>query len=386
MSQLPEDWMEVKLGEILNVQTGKKNAQDSIDNGDYPFFTRSVDTQRIDTWSYDAESLFIAGEGNFAVKYYNGKFDLHQRTYMLTALKENAVDLKFLQNNIQPKVAKLVSTSVGSTVQSLRKPIIESLKIPLPPLEEQKKIADILSTVDKKIAFVEDNISQTEELKKGLMQKLLTQGIGHTEFKDSEVGRIPESWNLVQFDKVCDIRDGTHDSPKYIEEGIPFITSKHLTDNGIDFTETNYITKEDHIEFSKRSKVDNGDILFGMIGTIGKPTIVDTDFEFSIKNVALLKLSNNEFLSNIYILNLLKSSIINKQFLKFSNGGVQSFIALGIIRKLKIPVPPLEEQKQIAEILSTVDQKLEVLKEKKDFFKELKKGLMQKLLTGVMRV
>jgi type I restriction enzyme, S subunit len=195
------------------------------------------------------------------------------------------------------------------------------------------------------------------------------------------MSNLPKGWELVQFDKVCDIRDGTHDSPKYIENGIPFITSKHLTDNGIDFTETNYISEENHIEFSKRSKVDNGDILFGMIGTIGKPVIVNTDFEFSIKNVALLKLSSNELLSNIYVLNLLKSNIIINQFSKLSNGGVQSFIALGMIRKLKIPLPPLEEQKKIADILSTVDKKIAFVEENINATEELKKGLMQKLLT-----
>ena len=195
------------------------------------------------------------------------------------------------------------------------------------------------------------------------------------------MSNLPKGWELVQFDKVCDIRDGTHDSPKYIENGVPFITSKHLTDNGIDFTETNYISEENHIEFSKRSKVDNGDILFGMIGTIGKPVIVNTDFEFSIKNVALLKLSSNELLSNIYVLNLLKSNIIINQFLKLSNGGVQSFIALGMIRKLKIPLPPIEEQKKIADILSTVDKKIAFVEENINATEELKKSLMQKLLT-----
>ena len=195
------------------------------------------------------------------------------------------------------------------------------------------------------------------------------------------MSNLPKGWELVQFDKVCDIRDGTHDSPKYIENGVPFITPKHLTDNGIDFTETNYISEENHIEFSKRSKVDNGDILFGMIGTIGKPVIVNTDFEFSIKNVALLKLSSNELLSNIYVLNLLKSNIIINQFLKLSNGGVQSFIALGMIRKLKIPLPPIEEQKKIADILSTVDKKIAFVEENINATEELKKALMQKLLT-----
>ncbi|QEZ89344.1 type I restriction/modification system, specificity subunit [Aliarcobacter cibarius] len=313
------------------------------------------------------------------------KATLNPQLVVLKDIKINNVFLSYIISSliIQKQIKQ---TSGGGVLQTLSQKQIAKYIFPLPPLEEQKKIADILSTVDKKIAFVEENINATEELKKGLMQKLLTEGIGHTEFKDSELGRIHESWEVVQFDKVCDIRDGTHDSPKYIESGIPFITSKHLTDNGIDFTETNYISKENHIEFSKRSKVDNGDILFGMIGTIGKPIIVNTDFEFSIKNIALLKLSCNELLSNIYVLNLLKSNIITKQFSKLSNGGVQSFIALGMIRKLKIPLPPLEEQKQIAEILSTVDNKLENLKEKKQSFEELKKGLMQKLLTGEIRV
>ena len=132
---VPEEWDVVKVGDILNVQTGKMNAQDQVENGKYPFFTRSVNVQTIDTFAYDTEALFIAGEGNFKVKYYNGKFNLHQRTYMLISIKD--ANIKFLLNAIQPKVNKLISTSVGSTVQSLRKPLIEDLKIPFPPLKEQ---------------------------------------------------------------------------------------------------------------------------------------------------------------------------------------------------------------------------------------------------------
>jgi len=115
---IPVEWEVVELGNILNVQTGKMNAQDQIKGGIYPFFTRSVNVQTIDSYAYDTEALFIAGEGNFKVKYYNGKFNCHQRTYMLTSIGDN--NMKFLLNAIQPKVNKLISTSVGSTVQSLR--------------------------------------------------------------------------------------------------------------------------------------------------------------------------------------------------------------------------------------------------------------------------
>ncbi len=163
-------------------------------------------------------------------------------------------------------------------------------------------------------------------------------------------------WNIVRLGDICDVRDGTHDTPKYVDKGVPFITSKNLSTEGLNFTEVNCISYEDHIFFSKRSKVENGDILFGMIGTVGNPVIVNTDFEFSIKNVALLKLANNENLNNRYLLHLVKSDLINRQFKKLKRGGVQSFVALGSIRNLQISLPPLETQKQIAAVLDKADE------------------------------
>jgi len=200
-------------------------------------------------------------------------------------------------------------------------------------------------------------------------------------YKETEIGVIPVDWEVVKLGEVCDVRDGTHDSPKYQESGVPFITSKHLTNQGIDFTEANHISQSDHLNFSKRSLVENGDILFGMIGTIGKPLIVNYDFEFSIKNVALLKFVDNTQLLNVFTLNLLKSKMIDKQFSKLGNGGVQSFIALGMIRSLKIPLPPLKEQDKIADILTTADDKIEAIASQIQKAETLKKGLLQKLLS-----
>ena len=204
-------------------------------------------------------------------------------------------------------------------------------------------------------------------------------------YKKTKLGWIPVEWDVVKLGDICDVRDGTHDSPKYVDKGVPFITSKNLTPKGLDLTKITYITEENHKFFSKRSHVENGDILFGMIGTIGTSIIVNTDFEFSIKNVALIKFANSN-LNNLFILNVLNSQIVNKQFKKISNGGVLSFVALGAIRKLIIPLPPLPEQKKIATILSTVDDKIEILQSKKSEHETLKKGLMEQLLTGQIRV
>ena len=154
----------------------------------------------------------------------------------------------------------------------------------------------------------------------------------------------------VRLGDILDIRDGTHDTPKYVEHGIPLITSKNLTDNGLCFRNISYISEGDHKEISKRSAVGRGDILYGMIGTIGKPTLVETDIQFSIKNVALFKLSNPE-VDNRYFLYLLKSDEINKQISQASKGGTQKFVSLGALRDLKATLPSLPEQRRIAAIL-----------------------------------
>ena len=156
---------------------------------------------------------------------------------------------------------------------------------------------------------------------------------------------------------LSDVRDGTHYSPIYVSNGYPFITSKNLNDDGtIDFENVNYISTEDYNEFSKRSKPNKGDILFGMIGTIGKPVLVNTDIEFAIKNVALIK--EEKLLLNKYLIHKLLSKSILDQFNKNKDGGTQQFISLGNIRKLSIRYPSISEQLKVAQFLELVNDRI----------------------------
>lgn len=300
---------------------------------------------------------------------------------------DNNVNRRFIFHQLRSQIIqdKITNLKTNTAQPNLNLNQIGNFQVVVPPLKEQQKIAEILSTVDAQIDDTDKLIEKTKELKKGLMQRLLTKGIGHTEFKMTEIGDIPVEWEVEILNNISDVRDGTHDSPKYVEQGNPFITSKNLKEHGIDFSDINYISNEDHEKFSQRSNVDNGDILFGMIGTIGNPVIVKKEFEFSIKNVALIKFNDNN-ISNTFLLNILKSNLIEKQFEKLSNGGVQKFIALGMIRNLLIPVPSVEEQQKIANILSAVDIQIEEYQNKKIKLEEFKKGLMQQLLTGKIRV
>lgn len=272
-----------------------------------------------------------------------------------------------------------------TTQKNLTSQIVKELEVSIPEsTKEQQKIAEILGAVDEDITKTQEVIQATEKLKRGLMQQLFTRGIGHTKFKETKIGKIPDEWVVSELGKVCDVRDGTHRSPKYHEEGYPLITSKNLVDSGLDFDNVSLISETDFKEIERRSEVDNGDILFGMIGTIGNPVIVKKERDFAIKNVALIKFNKSE-MDNVFVLNFLKSTLTEKQFNQKKGGSTQKFIALGVIRQILITIPSKSEQKEIADILSAVDEKISVNKKFKEKLTLLKKGLMQDLLSGKVR-
>jgi type I restriction enzyme, S subunit len=161
-------------------------------------------------------------------------------------------------------------------------------------------------------------------------------------------------WEEYTSNDILDIRDGTHDSPKYIEKGYPLITSKNLIDGELSFADVNYISEEDYNQINKRSKVDRGDVLYSMIGSIGNYAMIKEEPHFAIKNVALFKF-NNDILDRMFFLHLINSSIINRQIEEKQRGGTQKFVSLKILRNLQIPLPPLPVQQKIATILDTAD-------------------------------
>lgn len=156
---------------------------------------------------------------------------------------------------------------------------------------------------------------------------------------------IPERWEISRLGEVYDVRDGTHDTPKYVPEGIPLITSKNLSSGKLVFDDVKLISLTDHESISQRSHVEKDDILFAMIGSIGNPVIVDTNRAFSIKNVALFK----------YFIRSVCAPKFLRYFLEFAasrmrinaSGGLQPFVSLGFLRSFPMALPPLAEQHRI---------------------------------------
>jgi type I restriction enzyme, S subunit len=178
-----------------------------------------------------------------------------------------------------------------------------------------------------------------------------------------------EDWILSILGISKDVRDGTHDSPSYYKKGFPLITSKNLTDSGLDMDNVSLISQSDFDKINKRSKVDSGDILFGMIGTIGNPVLVNQD-NFAIKNVALIK-EGGEIL-NIFLLQVFKSQIFDKYINSQHVGNTQKFLALSKIRELSLFIPSIKEQTQIGEFFKKLDNLITTQQKKLEKAKTLK--------------
>lgn len=167
------EWRERLLGDISKITTGSSNRQDSHMNGAYTFFDRSEDIRTSDTYLFDCEAVIVPGEGqDFIPKYFLGKFDLHQRTYAIMDFPE--CHGKFLFYAIHYFRSHFLSQAVGSTVKSLRLPMFQKMKLNLPTMEEQLKIASVLSTGDQEISALQQKLAALKQEKKALMQQLLT--------------------------------------------------------------------------------------------------------------------------------------------------------------------------------------------------------------------
>ena len=204
-------------------------------------------------------------------------------------------------------------------------------------------------------------------------------------YKQTEAGVIPEDWNCKKLKELCKkITDGTHDTPKPIANGIPFLTAIHVKESGIDYGNCLYLRKEDHEIIFARCNPQKGDVLLVNIGAgVATTAVVSVDYEFSLKNVALLKPSAELLGSYLnYCLSIRKESIVHA----LSSGGAQPFLPLSKIAEIQVPAPALAEQEQISQTLIDADALLVAIDRLIAKKRNIKQAAMQELLTGKRRL
>jgi type I restriction enzyme S subunit len=293
----------------------------------------------------------------------------------------------FLKYMLQSPAAlgRITGSKTGSAIKRIILRDLNSIKIALPKkLEEQKRIVEVLTVADSAIELADNVIEKTERLKKGLMQQLLTRGIGHTEYKDTPIGKTPKTWQVVRIGDVAETSSGgtpSRGKKEYFDGRIPWVKSGELRDNTIYATEET-ISKEG-LQNSAAKIFPKGTLLIALYGaTVGKTAILGIDATTNQAVCAILPKGdtiNPEFLK-YYIISR------REQLIAVSAGGAQPNISQEIIRFTNVPLPQPQEQRRIAEILLTLDKKLEVERAEMAKLENIKHGLMDLLLTGTVRI
>jgi type I restriction enzyme S subunit len=277
--------------------------------------------------------------------------------------KNTNVDVTFFYYFLQKLRSLFENLAGGSTYKEISMSTFSNINMPLPSLSEQQKIAEILSTVDEAIQKTNEIIAKTERLKKGLMQELLTKGIGHKEFKDTEIGRIPKEWKIAELKSFLELKNG--ERPEIIDNGnVPIYGA-----NGIMGYTTEFLVNNDFT------------IVIGRVGASGEVHLGQGKIWVS-DNAIYSKSYDKHRVHLPFIFYLLKF----KELKRFATKTTHPIITQTFLNSLKISLPPLSEQKKIAEILLAVDRKLEIERNEKARLERIKQGMMDLLLTGKVRV
>jgi type I restriction enzyme, S subunit len=387
IGRIPKDWDLMMLNEITNYKSSNLSLNKLEENtGKYKLYGASGMLKGIDFYQTDKESFAIVKDGSgFGNLLWCDKNSSILGTLGRITNKEIS-DLKFcfyLTHTI--KFKRYMS---GSTIPHLYYTDYGNIKLPVPPLPEQRKIAAILSTVDELISTTDKIIEKSKELKKGLMQKLFSEGIGHTEFKDTKIGRIPKDWEVVRLKKLLskpteyganssaiDFNEHTY---RYVR-----ITDIH-SDGRLNKTGIAGILREE----GKKYLLNQDDVIIARTGnTVGKSYLYNiTDGDCAYAGYLIRFVVNKDVLLPQYLFQYLQSNFFWNWVKRTVRTGAQPNINSKEYQSMRIPLPRLSDQNKIATILLEADAKIEKEQTQKAQLEALKKGLMQQLLTGKKRV
>jgi len=314
-------------------------------------------------------------------------------SYLIKIRLNSIIDPKFFWYFAQSPFYWKQISSRGATIKNINLEILRNLRVPIPPLEEQKKIVEILNTVDSIIIDTTNLIEKLKLLKEKTLNSLITGKIWHKEFKDTEFGKIPKNWEVVKLGEIAvDIyRYPTYYNIKYVDmdKGVPEVRGELIKENGEledDLSKYRFISKETSQRFSK-TILHEDDFVLSVRGTLGKVAIVPKFLEGANITANLMKISLNRlkcyppFFKQFFLSDFFRKNLDN-----ISSQTTIKTIQASKLKSIKIPLPPLEEQKKIVEILSTIDNKIELETKYLEYLKRLKEKLLAALMMGKIRV
>jgi type I restriction enzyme S subunit len=375
-------WTTKKLGEICeeNIKSPFK-VEDVSNSGEYPFFTSGENVLTHDKYLVDGENIFLATGGYANVKYYNGKASYSTDTWSLKV--KNAL-AKFVFYQILARLKYIDEVLFrGSGLRHLQKKEFLNIEIPLPPLPIQQKIVKILDTIQSAVDIQEKIIEKTKELKKSLMAELFKYGAPSfrkgRKLKKTEIGEIPEDWEVVRLgSNIEKPQYGISISATDEDTGVRLLRITDIQEEKVNWNLVPFCkcTKDE----TEKYQLKEGDLVIARIGaTTGKSYFIKNAPK-SVFGSYLIRIRAKDSPNSDYLSYYFQTYIYWSQLNLAKGGKLKGGINIPLLENLKLPLPPLPEQQEIAEILQTIDQKIEIEKKKKELYEELFKTMLNKIM------
>ncbi len=368
-----DGWVETKLGQCIDINTGKLDVNAASEFGEYPFFTCSRETYRIDEAAFEGESVLVAGNGDLNVKYYNGKFNAYQRTYVLNSIDKKVLDNRFLFLFMQSYIEYLRSETRGTVIQYLKKGQFTEAKIKLPPLPEQKRIVDLISSVDSYIEALQQQLESAKRSRNAVLHQLLSAD--------------GDDWVETTLGEAAEVIMGRQLSPskKLGTRPRPYIRAANIGSWGINLED---IYEMDFTEIEEeRFACQVGDTILvegGNEKSVGCPALItETESGLCIQNTVIRSRSkNSKVLDPNFQYHLLRFMFWRGDFAQLCAGTTIMHLGQKRAEVVPISIPPLKEQLNIVDTISKFDSAVNYSEETLNSARSLRSGLLSDLLSG----
>ncbi len=359
--------MRVRLGDYVKIKTGKLDANAADDDGTYPFFTCSVEPLKINQYAYDCECVLVAGNGDLNVKYYNGKFNAYQRTYIIESKDKRILSVPYLYSFLDKHVETLREESVGGVIKYIKLANLTEAEICLPSEDEQNRIVNEINKVDLLIKKRKQQLEKLDLLVKSQFIEM---------FGDPKVNC--HKWQMSTIGELFRVSSGgtpTTGVGEYWENGtIPWIGSNMCQDTVLYENDGKFITEEGYAHSSAKWFY-NGTVLVALVGaTIGKTALLRFDTTTNQNIVGIDVNGNQNFLSEFIFYQL---QMQYGKFMEIGNGKFK-MANQGFIRNLPCMCPPIELQTQFAAFVEQTEKTKSTIRHSLDKLTILKNALMQK--------
>ncbi|HZZ99456.1 MAG TPA: restriction endonuclease subunit S [Candidatus Paceibacterota bacterium] len=395
---IPSGWQEKCLANFLVIEKGKlpRKTYEVADENSVPYLSiKHLDgaefkyAHKSDGVIADKDDLLVIADGSGSGRMYRGYYGLVSSTFLkISSQSPSEISNDYLEVLFSHLDFTKSRFRKGGAIPHFDFKQLKDVDILLPPIKEQQKIAEILGSVDEDIAKTQEVIEVTEKLKHGLMQQLFTRGIGHTKFKETKIGQIPEGWEVGELGSYL-LRNPDYGinaaGVDYTKKLPTYIRITDISDDG------KFISKNkksvDHKD-SENYLLQEGDLLFARTGaSVGKTYLYNPDDGKLVFAGFLIRArADKEKLLAKYLSYFVQTPMYWNWVRMMSTRSGQPGINGNEYAGMIISVPPLSEQEKYIEILSAIDEKISVNKKLKEKLTLLKKGLMQDLLSGVKRV